>query len=106
MGGTEVELHYFRKDVIMNKGSDIKNDLIEEIGKKHHINMGIKEKAPGGYAELIINMTAEDEVGLREAIKEIIMLYGKPDLPMSLFGGEGKKRGKELAKSVMQELSL
>lgn len=106
MGGTEIELQYFRREVIMNKGTDIKNDLIEEVAKKNHINVGIKEKAPGGMAQVIINMTAEDEIALKEAVKEIIVLYGKPDLPISLFGGEGKKRGKEIAKSVMQELSL
>jgi hypothetical protein len=105
MGGTEVELQYFTKQVKMDKGMDIKNDLIEEIGKKYHINVRIKEKAHPAYPQVIINMTSEDEAALKEGIREILELYGKPDLPMSLFGG-GKKKGNELVRSVMKELSL
>jgi len=106
MNGTEVELQYFRNDVKRFVGTDINIDFIKEIGSKYKTNMKIKEKSPSGYSQVIINITAEDEAALKECVREILRLYGKPDLPMSLFGGGSKKKGNELVKSVMKELGI
>lgn len=103
---TEVQLLYFRRDVKRIKGIDLNNDKINEICTKNGVSVKFKEKTPGGMPQLSIDMYTIDELALRNCVKEILTLYGKPDLPGGMFLGAEKKRGNELVKSVMKELAL
>ena len=103
---TEVQLLYFKRDVKRLKGIDLSNDKINEICAKNGVNVKFKDKTPGGMPQLSIDMYTIDELALKACVKEILTLYGKPDLPGGLFLSVEKKRGNELVKSVMKELSL
>jgi hypothetical protein len=104
----EAELHYFRDDVKMRKKIDISKPVLEAIGKKHNIRLNIDDKAmamTAGFKQTIITLASNNEAALKDCIREILELYGKPRLPGMIFGGS-KKKGKELTKTVMQELRL
>ncbi len=103
---TEVQLLYFKRDVKRIKGIDLSNDKINEICAKNGVNVKLKDQTPGNMPQLSINMYHTDESVLKVCVKEILTLYGKPDLPGGMFLASEKKRGNELVKSVMKELSL
>jgi len=105
---TEVELNYFLRDAKSYKGIDLTREKISEICTKVGLEPKFKDKAPapGNYPMLSINFYGIDESAIRSAVKEILGLYGNPELPGGFLLGPEKKRGNELVKSVMKELSL
>jgi len=104
VGKIEVDLQYFKNDVKRIKGTDINIERIKEIGKNCKADMNIKEKTPSGFPAVLINVASDDESALRQCVKEIVSLYGKPEVPSSMFGGGSKKRGKEIANDVIREV--
>jgi len=103
---TEVELNYFLKDAERYKGVELNRAKINEICTKAGLEPKFKDKSSGGFPMLSINFYGIDESVLKPAVKEILELYGKPELPGGFLLGPEKKRGNELVKSVMKELSL
>lgn len=103
---TEVELNYFLRDAKGYKGIDLTREKISEICTKAGLEPKFKDKSPGGFPMLSISFYGIDESVLKSAVKEILGLYGKPELPGGFLLGPEKKRGNELVKSVMKELSL
>jgi hypothetical protein len=103
---TEVELLYFTNDVKRIKGIDLSKDKINEICTKSDVSVKFKDKTHDNMPQLSIDMYNIDESVLRICVKEILTLYGKPDLPGGLFLGPEKKRGNELVKYFIKELSL
>jgi hypothetical protein len=104
----EVELNYFLKDAERYKGIELNRAKINEICAKVGLEPKFKDKSksPGGFPMLSISFYSAYESELKSAVKEILALYGKPELPMGFLLGPEKKRGNELVKSVMKELSL
>jgi hypothetical protein len=103
---TEVELNYFIKDAKRHKGVDLNRVKISEICAKAELEPKFKDKSPSGFPMLSISFYHTNESIIRPAVKEILELYGKPELPGGFLLGPEKKKGNELVKSVMKELSL
>jgi hypothetical protein len=103
---TEVELNYFLRDAKNYKGFDLTREKITEICAKAGLKPKFKDKSSGGSPILSISFYHNYESVIRPAVKEILELYGKPELPSGFLLGPEKKRGNELVKSVMKELSL
>jgi hypothetical protein len=103
---TEVELNYFLKDAKKYKGIDLNRTKISEICTKAGLDPKFKDKSPSGFPMLSISFYHTNEAIIRPAVREILELYGKPELPGGFLLGPEKKRGNELVKSVMKELSL
>jgi hypothetical protein len=103
---TEVELNYFLKDAKRFKGIDLNRAKISEILAKAEFEPKFKDKSPSGFPMLSISFYHTNESIIRPAVKEILELYGKPELPGGFLLGPEKKKGNELVKSVMKELSL
>ncbi len=106
MANYEIEMKYFRGDVKMAMGTNLSSDKIKEIGANSKVQLSATDSGATGVSWVTIKMSSDDEAPLRQCVKEIVRLYGKPDLPGSLFGGGAKKKGKELVVSVMNELGI
>jgi hypothetical protein len=103
---TEVELNYFLKDAKNHKGFDLSKEKISEICAKAGLEPKFKDKNQEYIRMLSISFYHTNESIIRPTVKEILELYGKPELPHGFLLGPEKKRGNELVKSVMKELSL
>lgn len=106
MANYEIEMKYFRSDVKMAMGANLSSDKIKEIGANSKVRLSATDSGATGVSWVTVKMSSDDEIPLRQCVKEIVRLYGKPDLPGSLFGGAAKKKGKELVVSVMNELGI
>ena len=106
MMDTEVEMLYFKNDVKRIRGIDISKDKINEICAKLNVELKMKDKTPGNMPQLSINLSGTDETTLKGCIREIVSLYGKPDLPSGFLMGAEKKRGNELVKAVNKEFAI
>lgn len=106
MAAFEIEMQYYRNDVKQAMGANLSSDKIKEIGANSKIQMSVKDSAATGVSWVVVKMSSDDEAAVRQCVKEIVRLYGKPELPGGLFGGSAKKKGKELVASVMNELGI
>jgi len=102
----EVELLYFKNDVRKNKGIDLNKDKINELCSKFGAQVKMKDKTPGNMPQLSVSIRGVEESTLKNCIKEILTLYGKPDLPGGFLLGAEKKKGNELVKLIINEMSL
>jgi hypothetical protein len=102
MPRVEAELKYFPDDVKRQRKVEVKADDIIKIGKKYNTDIKTREKLVMRFKQLVVTVGADDEVAVKNCVKDIIKLYGKPDLPSLVFGS--RKRGKELVKSAIKEL--
>lgn len=105
MNEYDIEMQYFKKDVKRLKGVDINAETIMSICSKHGVECKLKEKTPGGLPMLSATMVSRDPNSLRESAREIMRLYGKPELPSGLFAGATRKQGLEVVKSILTEIS-
>ena len=97
---------YFKNDVKKNKGIDLNKDKINEFCSKFGAQVKMKDKTPGNMPQLSVSIYGADEAALKNCVKEILTLYGKPDLPSGFLLGAEKKKGNELVKSIIKEMSL
>jgi hypothetical protein len=101
----DVEMQYFKKDVKRIKGVDVNLETIKSICAKHGVECKIKEKAPSNLPMVSTTVVSKDPESLRGFAKEIMQLYGKPELPAGLFAGATRKQGLQAIKTVLAEIS-
>jgi transaldolase len=105
MAEFDIEMQYFKKDVKRIKGVDVNIDTIKSICTKHGVECKIKEKTPGNLPMVSTTVISKDPENLKGFAKEIMQLYGKPELPAGLFAGAARKQGIEAIKGVLAEVS-
>lgn len=105
MSEYDVEMQYFKKDVKRFKGVDLNPETIKSICAKHNVECKLKEKTPGGLPLLSATLVSRDPNALRESAREIMGLYGKPELPAGIFAGAARKQGLQVIKSVLAEIA-
>ncbi len=103
---TEVEMLYFKNDVKKAKGVELDKEKIKKICEEHNAQLKMKDKTPGNMPQLSINIFGADESILKSCVKEIISMYGKPDLPGGFLLGAEKKRGNELVRSILNNETI
>jgi hypothetical protein len=105
MNEYDVEMQYFKKDVKRIKGVDVNPETIKSICVKHGVECKVKEKTPGNLPMVSTTVVSRDPESLKGVVKEIMQLYGKPELPAGFFAGAARKQGLEAIKSVLAEIS-
>jgi len=91
MNEYDIEMQYFKKDVKKNKGVDLNIDTIKSLCQKHGLDCKIKEKSPSGFPMVSTTVVSRDPESLRNFAKEVIGLYGKPEIPGGFFAGASRK---------------
>ncbi len=98
----EVELTYYAGDVKRQKGIEISEDEVRRIcGERGTALKAFKVSTEFTIKKISMLISGEEDK-LRETVKSIAGLYGKPNLPGLAFGK--MKRGKQIAESVIREL--
>jgi transaldolase len=105
MSAYDVEMQFFKKDVKRIKGVDVNIDTIKTLCTKHGVECKIKEKTPGNLPMVSTTVLSKDPENLKGFAKEIMQLYGKPELPGGLFAGAARKQGIAAIKGVVSEVS-
>ncbi len=107
-----VQFYYFPGDLRRYRGIIIRKDVVEAVGDKLGVKVTYKI-APRGAAGPIsallfkhymietatITVEGDDEEKVKEAIREVVKMYGKPDVD---FGMKGAK----LVKQVVKEMGV
>ncbi len=105
MGDYDLEMQFFKKDVKRLKGVDVNAETIKGICAKHGVSCATKDKTPGNLPMLSVKMAATDPEKLRQSAKEIMQLYGKPELPSGLFAGASRKQAIDVIKPIWAEMA-
>lgn len=105
MNEYDVEMQFFKKDVKRIKGVDVNLETIKSLCAKHGLECKIKEKTPGNLPMVSTTVVTRDPESLKNFAKDIMQLYGKPEMPSGLFAGAPRKQGLDAIKGVLSEIS-
>lgn len=105
MGEYDIEMQYVKKDVKRIKGVDVSVETIKSLCAKHGVECKIKEKTPGNLPMVSTTVVSNNPESLKGFVKDMIQLYGKPELPAGFFAGATRKQGLEAVKGVLAEIS-
>lgn len=92
---------------------EVEEEELERIAKKHGVTINSRNVSAafwslgriGGfprYSKVIVEVTGYEEDSIKNCVKEVFSVYGRPDeVPFALFGE--KKEGKRIIDGILKD---
>ncbi len=114
------EVHYWNfgefNETAMDRRSEVDEEELKRIARKHDVTLSCRRKSARfwmpsrlgsvpRYEERVVEVAAHDEDSVRDCLREIFKMYGRPDeIPSPIFGE--KRLGRRIVGEALKENRL